>query len=296
MLSGWFGEAPRKPCLGPCGASSQFTHLDLGIPVREFVAARPMTHAPRTEAVLIGKGFGRDLGAIEKIAEWGFVSHDRQCTQVRYNAQATLYPRSVLDRNPTSVHSGWMSAALRDARKRAGLSQEALGLAVQSGRSTIVKLEKGELPLTEEWARRLAPALGVRPDKLWSGPKVRVIGFVGAGARVYAYNDMIDTGDDIDRPPMTQGDLLAVQVKGDSMLPLAEEGWHIVYTAEATVDENEVLNKVCVVQLDEDESMLVKRVMRGTKPRHYHLVSLNAPAIEDVRLRWAAVVKAIVPR
>jgi DNA-binding XRE family transcriptional regulator len=190
-----------------------------------------------------------------------------------------------------------MMISLKDARKRAGLSQEKLGLNVGSGRSTIVKLEMGELPMSEAWARRLAPALGVRADQLWEGPQVKVIGYVGAGARVYAYDDMLDAGDTIDRPPMTHGDLLAVEVKGESMLPLAEEGWHIVYTAEATVDENAVLNKVCVVQVDDpDGSMLVKRVMRGTKPYHYHLVSLNALPIEDVRLRWAAVVKAIVPR
>lgn len=185
---------------------------------------------------------------------------------------------------------------LKDARKRAGLSQEALGLAANSGRSTIVKLEKGILPMTEEWAKRLAPHLGVRPDQLYEGPQVPIVGYVGAGQRVYAYSDLETAGETMTRPPMTTGDLLAVEVRGDSMLPLAEEGWNIVYTAEATVDENMVLNRVCVVQLDDDESMLVKRVLRGTKPYHYHLVSTNAPLIEDARLRWAAVVKAIVPR
>lgn len=189
-----------------------------------------------------------------------------------------------------------MAISLREARERAKLSQEALGRAANSGRSTIVKLENGTLPMTEAWAKRLAPHLDVRPDQLWSGPAVPVIGYVGAGARVYAYDDLLNENETIDRPPMTTGDLFAVEVKGDSMMPLAEEGWHIVYTAEATVDENAVIGKVCVVQLDEDESMLVKRVIRGSKPYHYHLVSLNAPAIEDVRLRWAAVVRAIVPR
>lgn len=189
-----------------------------------------------------------------------------------------------------------MPISVRDARVRAGLTQDGLAELADSGRSTIVKLERGILPMTEAWAKRLAPHLKVRPDQLWEGPQVPVIGYVGAGQRVYAYDDMLNSEDTIDRPPMAQGDLLAVEVKGDSMLPLAEEGWHIVYTAEATVDENLVLNKVCVVQLDDDGSMLVKRVMRGSKPYHYHLVSLNAPAIEDARLRWAAVVKAIVPR
>jgi DNA-binding XRE family transcriptional regulator len=207
-----------------------------------------------------------------------------------------MYLLRVLDLHLREEHPASMSILLRDARKRAKLSQEALGLAVGSGRSTIVKLERGDLPMNEAWARRLAPALGVRPDQLWEGPTVPVIGYVGAGARVYAYDDLLNSDDSIARPPMTQGDLLAVEVKGDSMLPLAEEGWHIVYTAEATVDEHLVMNRVCVVQLELDDSMLVKRVLRGSKPYHYHLASLNAPMIEDVRLRWAAVVKAIVPR
>lgn len=190
-----------------------------------------------------------------------------------------------------------MITSLRDARVSAGLSQDALGRAVGSGRSTIVKLEKGDLPLTDAWAKRLAPPLGVRPDQLLPAPQIPVIGYVGAGARVYPYEDSLGAGETMDRPPMTQGDLFAVEVRGDSMLPLAEEGWHIVYTAEATVDENMVMNRVCVVQLDDgDGSMLVKRVTRGTRPQHYHLLSLNAPTIEDARLRWAAVVKAIVPR
>lgn len=189
-----------------------------------------------------------------------------------------------------------MQYSLRDARTRARLSQEALATAADSGRSTIVKLEKGILPMSEAWAKRLAPHLGIKPHQLYEGPQIPIVGYVGAGQRVYAYADMENAGESMTRPPMTTGDLLAVEVKGDSMLPLAEEGWHIVYTAEATVDEHEVLNRVCVVQLDEDESMLVKRVLRGSKPRHYHLVSTNAPLIEDVRLRWAAVVKAIVPR
>lgn len=246
--------------------------------------------------MLSSECFGGHADALQVGSQGGLIWHAPECTYAGYDLQARMYPTPVL-----AVSSGWghsddMSIGLREARKKAGLSQEALGRAVDSGRSTIVKLERGELPFTEEWAKRLAPALGVRPDQLWEGPQIPVVGYVGAGQRVYAYDDMIGAGDTISRPPMTQGDLLAVEVKGDSMLPLAEEGWHIVYTAEATVDEHIVLNKVCVVQLDEDGSMLVKRVVRGTKPYHYHLLSTNAAAIEDVTLRWAAVVKAIVPR
>jgi len=262
-----------------------------------LVTPCPVTNAPCAEAVRGGESFSRLAGAIEVISEWGFASHERECTHAGYDTQAVLYPQQVLDAEARWVQSSGMPMPLKDARQRAGrISQDKLAEMVGSGRSTIVKLESGKLPMTEEWAKRLAPALNLRPSDLYKGPQVRVIGYVGAGQRVYAYDDMLYSGDTIDRPPMTSGDLLSVEVKGDSMLPLAEEGWHIVYTAGATVDENEVIGRVCVVQMDEDGAMLVKRVIRGTKPYHYHLVSMNAAAIEDVKLRWAAVVKAIVPR
>lgn len=255
-----------------------------------------MTHTPGTQTCFGGERLGAGRGSNEVFAKWGF-AHAAECTQTGYGAQAFLYLPPVLALRPASAHPTAMVWSLKDARQRAGLSQEKLGLAVGSGRSTIVKLEKGDLPFTEEWAKRLAPALGLKPHQLLHDqPQVRIVGYVGAGQRVYAYPDLEDSGETMARPPMVTGDLLAVEVRGDSMLPLAEEGWHIVYTAEATVDEHEVLNKVCVVQLDEDESMLVKRVVRGSRPHHYHLLSTNAPMIEDVRLRWAAVVKAIVPR
>ena len=134
--------------------------------------------------------------------------------------QEVLYPSQVLEVRSSAAQHGEMKISLRDARKRAGLSQEALGVAAQSGRSTIVKLETGSLPMTEEWAKRLAPHLGVKPHHLYEGPQIRVVGYVGAGQRVYAYDDMQGAGETITRPPMTVGDLLAVEVKGESMLPL----------------------------------------------------------------------------
>lgn len=242
------------------------------------------------------ESLGRNTGALEKFSQGSFDRHTPNVPGLGTLGKWKMYPPQVLDEDGVREQSCVVVISIRDARKRKGLSQEKLGVLADSGRSTIVKLEDGTLPVTEAWAKRLAPHLGVRPDQLWEGPQIPVVGYVGAGARVYNYDDMLDAGDTIARPPMTQGDLLAVQVKGDSMLPLAEEGWHIVYTAEATVDENSVLNRVCVVQLEMDESMLVKRVLRGSRPYHYHLASLNAPLIEDVQLRWAAVVKAIVPR
>ncbi|WP_157840560.1 helix-turn-helix transcriptional regulator [Sphingomonas sp. Ant20] len=134
------------------------------------------------------ESFGGLAGAIEVISEWGFASHEAECTYAGYDKQAVLYPRQVLDAAARWVQSSGMPMPLKDARHRAGrISQDKLAEMVGSGRSTIVKLESGKLPMTEDWAKRLAPALNLRPSDLYKGPQVRVIGYVGAGQRVYAY-------------------------------------------------------------------------------------------------------------
>lgn len=126
---------------------------------------------------------------------------------------------------------------------------------------------------------------------------IPVVGYVGAGAQVLPFNDYPngDGMDHIERPPFVSGRAVAVEVQGDSLFPVAEDGWRLVYTGEQTLSEEEVLNRLCVVMLI-DGRCLVKRVTRGTMPQRYHLLSTNAPIIEDVEIEWAARVKAIVPR
>lgn len=64
---------------------------------------------------------------------------------------------------------------LRQARERAGLSQARLAALIDSGRSTIVKLENGTLPLTWDWARRLAPALKCDPTDLFEAVPIPTV-------------------------------------------------------------------------------------------------------------------------
>lgn len=64
---------------------------------------------------------------------------------------------------------------LRQARERAGLSQAKLATLIDSGRSTIVKLEKGILPLTWDWAMRLAPALECDPTDLYEAVPIPTV-------------------------------------------------------------------------------------------------------------------------
>lgn len=125
---------------------------------------------------------------------------------------------------------------------------------------------------------------------------IPVVGYVGAGAEVLPFDDYAHGQgfSHIERPPFISGRAVAVEIRGDSLLPVAENGWKLIYTGEQTMLEDEVLNRLCVVALT-DGRMLVKKVLRGSEPQRYHLQSTNAPLIENAQIEWAAPVRAIIP-
>lgn len=212
-----------------------------------------------------------------------------------------------LDFYRAPVYAGCMAGELKDKikkiRQSMGLKQDAFGEMLGTNQSTVSRWERGASPegpmlqkiadLANTTVERL---LGV--DALSGTPAntIPVVGYVGAGAAVYPYDDYPrgDGMDFIERPAFVTGQAVAVEVRGDSLLPVAEDGWRLVYTGQQAILEEEVLNRLCVVQLT-DGRMLVKRVTRGTSPQRYHLLSTNAPMIEDVEIMWAARVKAIIP-
>jgi transcriptional regulator with XRE-family HTH domain len=180
-------------------------------------------------------------------------------------------------------------------RRAAGLSQQELADKIGTKYTMLGKLERGERELTSSWLTKLSDALGCAPADILADTGVPVVGYIGAGATVHAFKDTTEAHlEYVDRPPMVTGDLVAAEVRGASMLPVAEEGWHIIWHNESTLDEKAFLNRLCVAQLA-DETILVKRIVQGTKTGHYHLLSTNAAPILDAQLLWAAVVKAIIP-
>lgn len=59
-----------------------------------------------------------------------------------------------------------MTNRIKELRRARGLTQDGLGRLIGTGRSQIVKLERGERRLTVEWMRRLARALECHPADL----------------------------------------------------------------------------------------------------------------------------------
>ena len=116
---------------------------------------------------------------------------------------------------------------------------------------------------------------------------VNVVGYVGAGSEVRPFDDH-EMGAGLETVetdfPVKPG-TVAVIVRGDSMLPIFEDGDLIGYM-EDSADPTTLIGKTCVVRLM-DGRTFIKKLRRGSDDGVFTLVSANASDIEDVEIEWA---------
>ena len=132
-----------------------------------------------------------------------------------------------------------------------------------------------------------------KPDRTGLIP---VVGYVGAGAEVYPIDDHAK-GDGLDMIEMVAApeNSVAVIVRGDSMFPF-EDGWTLFYHRDRDGVPAACINKLCICKVAHDGPLLIKRLRRGSKAKHFTLESWNAAPREDVELEWASPVLMIQPR
>lgn len=138
--------------------------------------------------------------------------------------------------------------------------------------------------------RAPVPPPGLSPDGL-----VPVLGRVGAdpeGAVLFATGQ--GTGDRVPRPPGGSQDAVALLIVGHSMRGLADDGGLIYFEHQRLPPTADMLGQVVVVETETDE-VLVKRLLRGSRPGLFDLESIRGPIRKDCRLRWAAHITAIIP-
>ncbi len=132
--------------------------------------------------------------------------------------------------------------------------------------------------------RRYARAFKVPWEWLATGKdgdvatSIDIVSFVGAGAEVYPMDGPFD---EIEPPPDCPPGAFAVRVRGDSQLPVYEDGDVLICVPLG--DARDALWKRAIVDL-EDGKRLLKQLTPGGKRGHYTLLSVNAPPIPDVRI------------
>lgn len=172
-------------------------------------------------------------------------------------------------------------------------------------RNTYASNENGNAPFSYRRAKDYAAAFGVNAEWLYDGAGeaqvvgaeglVPVIGHVGAsadGAVLFATGQ--DPAELAPIPPGGTSLARALKVSGHSMRGVADDGALIYFEDQRTPPSPDMLGHVVVVETDTDE-VLVKRLLRGSRPGLYDLESVAGPVRQDARLRWAAHITAIIP-
>lgn len=95
-------------------------------------------------------------------------------------------------------------------------------------------------------------------------------------------------------PEPQGGEAVALRLAGEALRGLAEDGSLIYFEDQRTPPTPDMLGQVVVVETEAAE-VLVKRLLRGSRRGCYDLESLAGPTRQDVRLRWAAHITAIIP-
>lgn len=163
------------------------------------------------------------------------------------------------------------SDRIRETRKKRGLTQQQLAEMVgYTNRSSIAKVEKGMVDLSETKIAAFAKALNVTPAFLLGIEEVApnitesfvsfpVMGEVAAGYDHYAVQDWTEGNIDITaswlhgRP---REDYFVLRVCGQSMFPTYQDGDIVLVLKQSTMDHS---GQIGVVMYDDDKATL-KRV------------------------------------
>ncbi|MGF7053963.1 transcriptional regulator with XRE-family HTH domain [Bosea sp. OAE752] len=160
---------------------------------------------------------------------------------------------------------------------------------------------------TVDTTRKLAGALSVSPEWLAYGigdgpgaaPELSVVGvygYIGAGGSIDTSSAQVAHHEplfEVQVPFPLPDDALAFQIQGESMWPKYDSGDVIVCSRFAD-HPGGVIGHTAAVETAEGARYL-KRVLQGTKPGFYHLMSYNAPEMMDVPVVSFSEVIAAIP-
>lgn len=174
---------------------------------------------------------------------------------------------------------------IKERRIELKMSQDTLAeLTGYRDRSSIAKIEKGEVDISESKIREFAKALKVSPRKLmgWDehttqsellsqdkkGVVINVLGRVAAGIPLEAITDIIDT-EEISQNLAKTGEFFGLQIHGDSMEPRMYEGDVVIVRQQEDAESGDI-----VIAMVNGYDATCKRLMKYVGG--ISLISLNS--------------------
>lgn len=124
---------------------------------------------------------------------------------------------------------------------------------------------------------------------------IPLLGYIGAGAEIMS--DFEQVGNDgletIEVPFPLPDDMVAFQVRGDSMMPVYRDGYVLIVYREQKRPLDSFYGEEAAVKLN-DGRRFIKTIMRSIDG--VSLMSWNAAPIENVQLDWVGEIFAVLPK
>lgn len=204
-----------------------------------------------------------------------------------------------------------MANHVKKRRKLLGLTQQQVADAAATTKATVMKLEKGNMQLTESWIKRLSVPLKCRPEDLVSdqGPvDVPLVGEVGERGLVHFYTDLeiangvqepsrevIDSLQKVPTPPEAgYRNLAAVRVIGDAMAPLLPNDSLLYYADPVTEGFDDYVSKQLLIGLSNGD-IILGSIESGDNFGSYHIHRHGASILKNKELSWCAKVVFMRP-
>ena len=222
----------------------------------------------------------------------GFITARRGAEERSFYRSMAL--RSVLSRIERRLTAVGMTAS--GASKKAGKPDAIRNMqrAVRDGTRFGVSTATLEAlsPILKTTAAWLQSGVGVE-DIDSEERTIPVWGRAGAGGIVNNFHESSGPIGAIDAPEDVTENTAAVEIEGESLGRLFDK-WFAIYDEIRHPPTENLIGELCIVEV-EDSRVYIKRLKKG-RGKTFVLESNYESPIENVRVKWAARVKRIVPR
>ena len=181
----------------------------------------------------------------------------------------------------------------REARKKRFKSARSAALALALPISSHGAHERAEDPGGRDYgpdeARRYARYFGVTAEWLLTGYEssrgrsnqtstLAIVGYIGTGGTVHLYSVKPDQAERIETPFLASVSTVGLEIRDPSLFRMLPRGWVALFDHDERRPSGDLIGKLCIVA--RDNNRLTVEMLREAQRS----------------IRWAALVKAILPR